>query len=191
MRRSESTIRKTCLTGGSPLYPVADEVPVSVPVSLPEVGEVLGDAEACATSWPPPPPPPALTPPPPAEPAPDAFDPAACTVTALGVVCARPTTISGALASVATLVPPTSEPTITPNPSIPMTAAAAARGPGSANCSPRGDGRPTHPTHASRPESARGVPGGSVAAGPCSRKAPISPATCSGNGPRRVPQSTQ
>ena len=187
MRRSESTIRNTCLTGGRPLYPVADDVPVPVPVSLAEVGDVLGDAEACATSWPPPPPP-SLTPaPPPPEPPPppDAFDPAACTVTALGVVCARPTTISGALARVATLVPPTSEPTITPNPSIPMTAAAAARGPGSANCSPRGAGVP------SRAESARGVPGGSVAAGPCSRKAPISPATYSGNGPRRVPHSTQ
>ena len=44
-----------------------------------------------------------------------------------------PTTISGALASVATLAPPTSDPTITPNPSMNITAAAAARGPGIAN----------------------------------------------------------
>ena len=139
------------MTGGRPPNPVEDDVVVPVSAPLAEVGDVLGDADACAVAgWrgrgraaaga--------------AVRATDACEPAAeRTVVAARGRCPRPTTISGALARVATLVPPTSEPTITPNPSIPITAAAAARGPGIANCGPRGAGG------GSRMESASGVPG--------------------------------
>src|ERR1700733_11463271 len=179
--RSERTIRNKCLTGGRPPYPVDDDVPLPVSPPLAEVGERLADADACAL----PPDAAAPAPPPDPPPPPDACEEATVWTLAAGLVCPRPTTISGALARVATLVPPTSEPTITPNPSIPITAAAAARGPGSANCSPRGAGA------GSRTDWARGAPGGIAGVGPCSRNAPIRPAICAGNGPRRAPHSRQ
>ena len=151
----------TCLTGGRPFRP--DDV-VSVPVV--DVGDVDGVSDAAASvctaaallpaAAPAPPPPPPPLPPPP--------DGAANTVCAAGVAAgwSMPTTISGALASVTTLVPPTSEPAITPNPSMAITATAAARGPGIAN--------PNGGTFglASANESASGVPGGRSGSAPCS-----------------------
>ena len=156
---------------------------VSVPVV--DVGDVVGEADACASVCAA-----AAALPPPAAAPPPLSDPPACeagTVCTAGVVdwWPTPTTISGALARVATLVPPTSEPTITPNPSMHITAAAAARGPGIAT--PNAAGLRS----VSANDSASGVPAGRSGFGPCSWIAPTKAAISGGSGPRRAPQSTQ
>ena len=149
------------------------------------VGEVLGETEACAVAWEA-----AAAAVLAAGAAPASLGPLSVTVTtwfegALGVEWLRPTTISGALAKVATLVPPAIEPTTTPKASVAITATAVARGPGISNPSRCGRSA-TSPS-----ESASGAPGGSEAAGPRSCMAPISRETWIGSGPRRAPHSRQ
>lgn len=176
--RSESTITNTCLTGGRPDEPAA-VVLVSAGVGdVPGVAAawagccaVDGDVAAAGGAAP-------------AE-APSWLGAGDCTTWDAGVLWARPTTISGALASVSTLVPPTSEPIVRPNASMPITATAAAPGPGIANSARRGG------FSTSLRASAKPLATGATAADPRSWMAAISRAMCVGNGPRRAPHSRQ
>ena len=93
------------------------------------------------------------------------------------------TTTSSGLSALATL-PPTSEPATTPNPSVPMTAAAAARGATiHASNGPRSDAAGTG-------GSASGLPGEAICR-PRSMIPAITRDMWCGSGPRRTPHSKQ
>src|SRR5207244_2003021 len=101
----------------------AEVVELSEPDVDVGVADVVGETEACAGACE------AAA----AGGAPATLGPVSVTVVTWfeGVLVAggfRPTTMSGALARVATLVPPAIEPTTMPKPSVAMTATAAARG---------------------------------------------------------------